>query len=135
MLYGAKTWKTTKIILQKMKIFFNTISSASAISDGLERSQIRNYGLMQGSNHHTLKSIRGNKQGTRERGDVQEPPVDGGYWVELKAQDMTWQDAANLVCWRIVVDSLCFLWNDTSKLSSNLTDIGVNKNALVFTIK
>lgn len=62
-----------------MKIFFNTISSASAISDGLERSQIRNYGLVQGSNHHTLKSIRGNKQGTRERGDVQEPPVVGGY--------------------------------------------------------
>lgn len=52
--------KRTKIILQKIKIFFNTISSASAISDGLERSQIRNYGLVQGSNHHTLKSIRSN---------------------------------------------------------------------------
>lgn len=91
--------------------------------------------IRQPTSSTTRQALSWNKQGKRERGDVQEPPVDGGYWVELKAQDMTWQDAANLVCWRIVVDSLCFLWNDTSKLSSNLTDIGVNKNALVFTIK
>lgn len=140
-----------------MKIFFNTISSASAISDGLERSQIRNYGLVQGSNHHTLKSIRGNgrdlnhskaaniqhhtpspvleQAGQEREWGCPRTTCRRGILMELKAQDMTWQDAANLVCWRIVVDSLCFLWNDTSKLSSNLTDIGMNKNALVFTIK
>lgn len=39
--------------------------------------------LRQPTSSTTRQALSWNKQGKRESGDVQEPPVDGGYWVEL----------------------------------------------------
>ncbi|XP_055997932.1 uncharacterized protein LOC130047300 [Ostrea edulis] len=50
LLYGAETWRMTKTTLQKIQTFTTPVSGASSTSDGLKRSQMKNYGREQGRN-------------------------------------------------------------------------------------
>ena len=133
LLYGCETWRTTKVMLQKIQTFFNTC--LRRIYNIHWPEKIRNEDLWEragqepvakqilrrkrGWIRHTLRkpassitcqALTWNPQGKRKRGRPH------NSWrqdteAELKQQGTNWTGAAraaqNRVRWRCVVDGLC----------------------------
>jgi hypothetical protein len=141
LLYGAETWGTTKTVLQKIQTFYNTclrrifnirwperitneelwrLAKQDPIDMQIRRRKWGWIGhtLRKPPSNTTRQALTWNPRDKRKRGRPR------NTWrrdteSELKEHDTTWEEAAkaaqNRVCWRTVVDGLCFSWNNRPK--------------------